>query len=82
MQCLLFCPILRQTETYRQIVIKIPNTKFRENPLSGRGDVPCGQKDGHNAASSHYSLTERAKNALKKWKKIDGKQDKPFKLPV
>jgi len=69
MQCLLVCPILRQIETYPQIVIKIPNMKFRENPLSGRGGVPWGQGDGHDAASSHYSLSERAKNAMNKWKK-------------
>jgi len=68
MQCLLLCPILRQIETYQQIVIQIPNTKFRENPLSGRYGVPCGQTDGHDAASSHYSFSERAKNAMKKCK--------------
>jgi hypothetical protein len=32
---------------YTQILVKIPNAKFYENPFSGSGIVTCDQSDKH-----------------------------------
>jgi hypothetical protein len=39
------CPILIKTETYQQILVKLANIKFRENPISG-SEVSLIQIDG------------------------------------
>jgi hypothetical protein len=54
-----YCRILIKFEFSRQILEKISNTKFRQNPSSGRGVVPCGrterQTERNDEASSCFS---------------------------
>jgi hypothetical protein len=47
-------PILKTTYSNRfsrQTFIKVPNTKFHENPSSGSRDNICGQTDGYDEAN-------------------------------
>jgi hypothetical protein len=46
------CPLFlfgfeKEIETYRHILVKVLNIKFRENPFSHSRVVACGQTDGH-----------------------------------
>jgi hypothetical protein len=42
-------------EFSRQIFEKKLNIKFNQNPFSGSRDIPCGQTDGRDEASSRFS---------------------------
>jgi hypothetical protein len=46
-------------ELSEQILEKVPNIKFRQNPSIGSRVVPCGEMDGrtdgHNEANSRFS---------------------------
>jgi hypothetical protein len=41
-----FCLILAKFEFFRQIFMKVTNTKFHGNPSVGSRSDTCGQKDG------------------------------------
>ena len=48
-------------EFSRHIFEKSSSIKFHQNPASGSRVVPCGRKDGHDEANSHFSqFCERA----------------------
>jgi hypothetical protein len=61
--------VLMGLELYRQIFEKLCDMKFRGNPLSGSGVVPCGQTDKrterHYEANSRFSqFYERARKPV------------------
>jgi len=49
------CHILMALEFFQQIVKKLSNIKFPENPSSGSWVVPCRQADRHDKANSYFS---------------------------
>jgi hypothetical protein len=49
------CSIITQTRIHRQILVKIPNTKFHGNPSSGRRGASYGRTDRHDEANNRFS---------------------------
>jgi hypothetical protein len=57
-----YCPVFTKILTWRQIWVKLPNVRFRENAFIGSVIVACDQTDRHVAkiiGASFYQLPER-----------------------
>jgi hypothetical protein len=71
------CPILTKTGIYRQIVVKLPNIKFHENPHSAN---ECGQTGMAKLISSFLQLfIAEVSKTLSKPVKIKNTQSKNVK---
>jgi hypothetical protein len=53
------CPILKKLDDSQHIFEDYWNMRYDENPFGGNRTVPCGRKNRHDEANSHFSAVLR-----------------------